>query len=322
MKSSTVIITGGAGFIGHHLACHLSEKFKVVVIDNFERGKLERIKTLDNVECLDIDLQDKKLLLKSLSKISNIECIFHLAAINGTGNFYRIPLRILETGVLSCLHILDVARHLNIKKIVLASSAEVYQDCDIKPTPEDVPLVVPSVENPRFSYGLSKIFTEYYGYHFGMVNDLNLSIFRPHNVYGSEMGNDHIVPAVVRQFFDQSNQSTVTLDMEGSLSASRAFCHISDVVRGIDMVFRKNQGVNVYNIGNPEVVDIQNLVKKIGGIFEKPYEFLSSNNIHLGGVEYRCPDIKKIANLGFVPLVNLDLGLKDYIDWYKQSRIL
>ena len=90
---------------------------------------------------------------------------------------------------------------MSIPKVVVASSAEVYQKPKTIPTPEDIELVVPSHLNPRYSYGLSKIFTEFYSLHYGLQKDLSVSIFRPHNVYGEDMGYKHVIPVFMLPFF-------------------------------------------------------------------------------------------------------------------------
>ena len=109
------------------------------------------------INVIDCDITNYDMLNNALTKI-NIDKIFHLAAINGTENFYNAPLKVMDVGVLGCFNILKYAKHNLVNKVIVASSAEVYQNSEIIPTPEDIPLIVPDVKNPRYSYGLSKIY--------------------------------------------------------------------------------------------------------------------------------------------------------------------
>ena len=129
----------------------------------------------------------------------DVEVIYHLAAINGTGNFYTIPIQIMDVGVLGCYNILKYASKKNISKTIVASSAEVYQDADIVPTPEYVPLIIPDVKNPRYSYALSKIYTEYYSYHFALLNNLNVMFFDRQCLW-TRYGLLHVIPQFIMEF--------------------------------------------------------------------------------------------------------------------------
>ena len=316
----TVLVTGGGGFIGHHLVNHLIKDNRVVVLDNFSRGTPERLAHLEN------DIVIKKCDITSYEDIESclngidIDTIFHLAAINGTGNFYKIPIEIMDVGVIGCFNILRYAKEFNVSRIITASSAEVYQEPSKIPTPEDIPLIVPEVKNPRFSYGLSKIYTEYYSYHFGLKHNMNISIFRPHNVFGPDMGLQHVIPQFIMEFLkENSSGSDIKIKTKGSLEAVRAFCYVDDIVKGLDVIHKKNNGVNVYNIGNVQRVSMKELLLEIGNIFDCNFKIQSDADEHLGGSMLRCPDISKIESLGFECSTSLEVGLKLTIAWYKEN---
>ncbi len=108
MLKGYTLITGGGGFIGHHLVKSFREDRKIIVIDNFVRGVPDRLKDCgSNVKIIDCDITDSKKLKDSI-KAYNIECVYHLAAINGTGNFYKIPIQIMDVGVMGCFNILHL----------------------------------------------------------------------------------------------------------------------------------------------------------------------------------------------------------------------
>lgn len=320
MKEEVFVVTGGGGFIGHHLVKHLMNISKVVVLDNFSRGTPERLVGLeDRVLIRNCDITNYDAIEKCLIDF-NVKIIYHLAAINGTGNFYKIPINIMDVGILGCLNVLTFAKKNHVEKVITASSAEVYQECDIVPTPEDVPLIVPDVKNPRFSYGLSKIYTEYYSYHFGLKHNMNISIFRPHNVFGPDMGLQHVIPQFIMEFLKKINTNEgVRIETKGSLEAVRAFCYVDDIVKGLILLSKKNSGVNVYNIGNTQRVKMSELLDEIGRLLKCEYTVLEGKNEHAGGSMLRCPDITKIGDLGYKCSVPLSEGLLRTINWYQDN---
>ena len=317
---NVVVVTGGGGFIGHHLVRRLMQDNKVVVLDNFSRGTPDRLVGLeDKVVIKKCDITDYASIEAALIDYE-VKSIFHLAAINGTGNFYKIPVQIMDVGIIGCKNILDYAKKYSVPKVITASSAEVYQECDLVPTPEDVPLVIPDVKNPRFSYGLSKIFTEYYSYHFGQKNGLNISIFRPHNVFGPDMGLQHVIPQFIMEFLRKAGSAgSIQIETKGSLEAIRAFCYVDDIVEGIILLSQSNTGVNVYNIGNTQQVNMRELLNLIATILDYQYNIAQCSDEHFGGSMLRCPDISKIKGLGFSCSVTLADGLSKTIDWYQKN---
>lgn len=317
--SDFTLITGGGGFIGHHLFKSFGDSKKIIVLDNFSRGMPERLKDVkDNAIVLNCDIRDAKELVKQTAPY-DIDCIYHLAAINGTGNFYKIPVEIMDVGVLGCYNILNLAKDRKTKKCIIASSAEVYQDPNKIPTTEDVTLKIPSFKNPRYSYALSKIYTEYYSYHFSKQHNLNTSIFRPHNVYGPDMGLQHVIPQFIMQFLE-NNEKILDLVTKGPIDSLRAFSYVSDVIEGIKLLEETDHHVDVFNIGTNEMVSIHEIIEKISNTLSIDYS-ISTKDQHPGSTPKRCPDISKISSLGYNPKVKFDEGLELTINWYKKNLI-
>lgn len=318
MKTVSVV-TGGGGFIGHHLVKELEKSENILVLDNFSRGVPERLNSCgSNVEVTKCDITNFNELKRILDKYK-IKDFYHLAAINGTGNFYKIPVQIMDVGIHGCHNVLNYSLEKKVERFIIASSAEVYQDPPLIPTPENVPLIVPSVTNPRYSYALSKIYTEYYSYQFGIKHNKNISIFRPHNVFGPDMGLQHVVPQFIMEFLKSENKELAEINTKGSLDAIRAFCYVDDIVNGLKIIRNKNEGVNVFNIGNDEKVSMRDLLERIANLTTKKYSILSNHDEHAGGTKLRCPDISKIKSLGYCPQYSLDDGLSITVNWYKKN---
>ena len=209
---------------------------------------------------------------------------------------------------------------MSIKKAVVASSAEVYQKPKIIPTPEDVELIVPSHKNPRYSYGLSKIFTEFYSLQYGLHRNLSVSVFRPHNVYGEDMGYKHVIPEFILPFVKSKleNKKNVSIKTKGAIDSSRAFCYVSDIIDGIEAISQLSS-TGVYNIGNPEPFSIRDVLSTLSEISGLDFKIDESQNKHVGSVTERIPDISKITELGFYPKINFLKGLTKTYNWYLEN---
>jgi len=309
MKQKNFLVTGGSGFIGSAIVNYLSSLGKnVVVFDNNSRGKLDRLYKNKNVSFIKGDIRNRKDLRKAFLKIHH-DTVIHLAYINGTKFFYKKPTEILDVAVKGLVNIFDLCVEKKIKNLFLASSSEVYQYANRIPTPEDIPLIIPDVKNPRYSYGGGKILTELMGYHYGKKFFKKLVIFRPHNVYGYDMGNEHVIPEFIKRIKLKSNY----FKMKGTGNETRSFIYISDFVRAFDRILNKGKHCEIYNIGTEEEVSIKNLAKKIAKIYKKRI-VIKNTNLAKGGTPRRCPDISKIKKLGFVQKISLEQGIQLILD--------
>jgi nucleoside-diphosphate-sugar epimerase len=309
MKQKNFLVTGGSGFIGSAIVNYLSSLGKnVVVFDNNSRGKLDRLQKNKNVSFIKGDIRNRKDLRKAFLKI-HYDTVIHLAYINGTKFFYKKPTEILDVAVKGLVNIFDLCIEKKIKNLFLASSSEIYQHANKIPTPEDIPLIIPDVKNPRYSYGGGKILTELMGYHYGKKFFKKLVIFRPHNVYGYDMGNEHVIPEFIRRIKLKSNYFKI----KGTGNETRSFIYISDFVRAFDTILNKGKHCEIYNIGTEEEVTIMNLAKKIAKIYKKKI-VIKNANLAKGGTPRRCPDISKIKKLGFVQKISLEQGIQLILD--------
>ncbi len=304
-----ILVTGGSGFIGSAIVKYLvKKKYNVVVFDNNSRGRSRRIKDVNKkISFIKGDIRDKKKLL-SINK--KIDTIIHLAYINGTKFFYKKPFEILDIAVNGYLNILEFCKIKKVQNLFLASSSEVYQNPIKIPTDENEMLKIPDIHNPRYSYGGGKIFSELYGLYFAKKYLKKFVIFRPHNVYGADMGNDHVIPEFIIRFKKIGKKKNFLI--HGTGNEVRSFIHVDDFINGFDKVFQKGKNTEIYNIGTTEKVKISRLAHLISKIYKKKIKIIRSK-LPKGSPSKRCPDIGKIKKLGFKQKISLRNGLKKVI---------
>jgi UDP-glucose 4-epimerase len=311
---SIVAVTGSGGFIGAYLVRYLVQQgHKVRCVDNFLRGRPERLKDIDGIEVFNADVRDKNALL---GIFKGCEVVFHLAAVNGTENFYKHPDLVLDVGVRGAIAVSEACIEAGVPDLVVASSAEVYQTPAVVPTDESVPLVMPNSLNPRYSYGGSKLISELIAFNYCRDKLRKVQVFRPHNVYGPDMGWKHVIPQLVGKLQQAEGAAKPSITLQGDGSETRAFCYVDDIVRGIVTMWEKGETMNVYHIGTMEEVSIRDLTQQICDAYGADAEVVSGPAME-GGTPRRCPDVGKMVKLGYKPQVSLKQGLDWTVSWYK-----
>jgi UDP-glucose 4-epimerase len=316
-----VVVTGGGGSIGAYLVRRLvREGWDVVVVDTMIRGEASRLADVaDDIELFTCDVRDQEALE---SAFVGAEVIMHLAAINGTENFYKHPELVLDVGLRGALAVVGAGRNAGVADLVVASSAEVYQTPSVVPTPETVPLTLPDSLNPRYSYGGSKIATELIAFDYAQDHYRKVQVFRPHNVYGPDMGYKHVIPQFIGRAAlarDEISSGSVPFDIQGDGTETRAFCYVDDVVNGVLTMYEKGGHREIFHIGNDEEVSIRDVAVRVGEIVGVELEIRPAE-VAAGATPRRCPDITKMRRLGYCPAVNLDDGLKRTAAWYLEHR--
>ena len=316
-----VLITGGAGFIGYHLARNLLERdYRVDLIDNFSRGvrdnSLLELATYDRVNLLDLDLLDTSA-LERLEK--DYDVIFHLAAIVGVSHVLKAPYDVLTKNVKLLENVIVLGKRQScLDRLIFASTSEVYagtlKHFSLRiPTPEETPLAVTELTQNRTSYMLSKIYGEAMCLHSG----LPVTIIRPHNFYGPRMGLSHVIPELCAKAFSSKDGKLEVF----SVSHKRTFCYIDDAVEMIRLLSESEKAIgDTFNVGCQEPErSIEEVASKIISIVGKCLTICPQPET-AGSPQRRCPDISKTTEVtGYRPLTDLDEGLKRTFEWYKEN---
>ena len=319
MNSKSYLLTGGCGFIGAALTRRLvREGHSVRVLDNQSRGSAERLAGISGqIEFIEADVRDTEAVKKAARGVTTV-C--HLAFINGTEFFYSKPELVLDVGVKGMINVIDACLDNGIKELALCSSSEVYQTPAEIPTGETVPLVIPDLLNPRYSYAAGKIISEMMTVNYGRRSFERVTIFRPHNVYGPDMGWEHVIPQFVVRMKELSSAGTDTVrfPIQGDGSQTRSFVYIDDFIDGVMLVLEKGEHMGIYHIGTMEEVSVADLAAMVGEYFGKAIE-LVPGELAKGGTPRRCPDIARISQLGYSPKYSLREGLNITAGWYDEN---
>ena len=311
------VVTGGSGFIGASICSYLlNQGHELKVLDDRSRGSSLHLKDIeDQIQYIHGDVRDFDAVNRA---VEGCEVVFHLAYVNGTRYFYEKPDLVLDVGIKGAINTIDAALANNVTRYVLASTGEVYNQPKNIPTTEDAEIIIPDIKNARFSYSGGKIASELLALHYGARKGLETVIFRPHNFYGPNMGNEHVIPEIINKILVQSKglkEKEVEIEIQGDGSETRAFCYVSDGSRGACIAGLEGKSEEIYHIGKEEEISIRELVNTIAKLMNVTL-FINSGVSPKGQTSRRCPSIKKISALGYVPEVTLEEGLQKSIDWY------
>lgn len=316
-----ILVTGGAGFIGLHLAEALASDGAnaITLVDDFSRGRrdheLEALLGRPNVALISADLTDPAS-YRDLGR--GYDEIYHLAGKLGVANVIERPYQVIRGNAMATLLLLDWWLAGGGDRLLYASTSEAYAWTQSfyplpVPTPESVPLALTDLTHPRASYAGVKMFGELAVIQAARTGRLNCAVVRYHNVYGPRMGFEHVIPELHARARRGENPMVVR-----SAHHVRAFCYVSDAVTASVAALRRANGQETFNIGNDaEPVTIGDLAQRllrITGVNAKVVEAPPAAN---DPIAKRCPDISRArARLGFNPAIALDRGLAMTLAWY------
>jgi UDP-glucose 4-epimerase len=318
-----VLVTGAAGFIGFALAEKLSRQAdtKVCLVDNFVRGERDaaylELCSRPGVSAFDLDLTDRQA-IEALPP--DVDVIFHMAALNGTQNFYERPYEVIRCSTLPTFHLLDrYGTGAGLKRFVYAGSSEAYAGTVTAfgwpvPTAENVPLCIADPTNVRWSYGAAKLHGEVMLTAAGQECGLAHTIIRYHNVYGPRMGDKHVIP----DFLERMKQGVYALY---GYEDTRSFLYIGDAVRATIELAECPQAANqTVNVGSDQELRILDLGQKLMELAGVDAE-ITLHESPPGSVSRRAPDVTRLkALIGFREEWTLLDGLRETMDYYLQRE--
>ncbi len=319
------IVTGGAGFLGSHLVEQLvANGHSVAVIDDMFRGKkknLEGCKGMEGYFLIMGDAADRSNYEKAADKLGGVDCVYHLAAINGTKWFHERPDFVVQVN----LDTLRVALDFSITRgarFVFTSSPEAFGEQPNMPlTNSSDSLFSSASEHGRHSYGASKYLGEILVQHAVSNNSLDARIVRPFNAYGPRLpGNAY---GQVTGIFLEQCRKEKPITIHGDGMQTRSFTWVEEVVEGIRIAGELSEGLDgsrlagsAFNLGNPEEVSISDLAKLCIDITGSPSEIHYEEVGHPGDSRRRVPDISEAQQvLGWSPFQSLEDGLKSCWRW-------
>ena len=301
-----VVVTGGAGFIGSHIAEELNDpRYQVTILDDLSTGKLANIEALlerPNVEFIHGSITDLGLLQRIFK---DVHFVFHQAAIPSVPRSIDNPMASHEVNVTGTLNVLLAARDNNIKKVVFASSSSVYGDTPTLPKVEDM------IPNPQSPYALTKLTGEYYCRVFKQVYNLPTVCLRYFNVYGPRQDSDSEYAAVIPLFITNivKGQGPIIF---GDGEQSRDLIYIKDVTEA-NILAAESDATGIFNIGRGESITINQLAK----LCIKLLSNYCVNPVHEaprpGDVKHSQADINRAKTFGFSPKYDLEEGLYETI---------
>jgi UDP-glucose 4-epimerase len=318
------LITGGAGFIGSHIAERLlRDGHKAEVIDNLSTGSLKNIEGFrkhPDFSFTEGDIRDAKL-MESLTK--RCDAVFHLAAAVGVNLIAEDPVHTIETNIGGTEVVLEAANKFG-KKTLIASSSEVYGKNEIVPFREDDDIVLGSTRMSRWSYACSKAVDEFLGLAFHQQYKLDVVIGRFFNTIGPRQTGQYGM--VVPRFVQRALRNEPVL-IYGTGQQRRCFCYVEDLIDAVTGLMNCEEAAGkVYNIGSIEEITIESLADKIIEMTnsKSKKEFMSYEKAYGRPIEdmmRRVPNLERIKKMtGWRPKTSLDEALRAIIENFKQAK--
>lgn len=326
LEGSTVLISGGAGFLGAAMAdvlLHLNRtRFarpaRAVIVDNFVTGvpaRVQRMAEDPHVTVIHADIS------RDVEITVPFQYAIHAAGIASPIIYRAKPLQTADVNVWGLRRMLELARAQDdLKGFLFFSTSEIYGDPDPDhiPTREDYRGYV-SCTGPRACYDESKRFGETLAVVYHQEFGFPIRSVRPFNVYGAgqRIDDGRIIPDLMRA---ATARQELVLHSDGR--ATRSFCYISDATAGFYLAMLKGRPGEAYNIGNPHEVSIRQVADLVSGLSGTPVTFQVSSDPHYltDNPQRRCPDLSKSGqDLGYAPQMSLEDGLRRTLRWARET---
>ena len=318
-----VLVTGGAGFVGSHLtdALYMSNE-DITVIDNFTTGSLANLASIKSrIKVIKGDIRDEKT-VKDL--VSNVDLVFHMAAALGVDNILNSTLDSMSVNITGSDVVLKAAAEHD-KRIVIASTSEIYGKNQNQPLAETDDRVIGSPQKIRWSYSDSKAIEEATATVLHQTKGLRVTTVRLFNTVGPRQKGKY---GMVLPRFVESALSGKPLTIYGNGKQTRVFCHVSDVVEGLLKIAKTDLSIGeVYNLGGVGETSISELAHRVIQITNSTseIEYIPYDKAYPFGFEdmqRRVPNITKLkSTIDWEPQQDLNQIIKDIMNFFKNKSI-
>ena len=316
----TILVTGGAGFIGSHLCERLvREGQEVICLDVFDsfyskQAKLRNIASMKEAEAFHLyegDIRDPAL-LEDLFGHHAVDAVVHLAAKAGVRPSLEVPRLYTDVNVTGTATLLEHARLFKVKRFVFGSSSSVYGNSDEVPLPETA-----STNQPVSPYAASKRAGELLAYTYHHLYGMDVACLRFFTVYGPRQRPEMAIHKFTR-LIDQGEG----VSLFGDGSSSRDYTYVDDIVSGILASLDRARGYQVFNLGRSEVVRLKELVAHIEAALGKQAKMVYQSE-QPGDVRRTCADLTHSRRtLGYEPRIGIQEGIRRFVEWYRtQARV-
>ena len=313
-----ILITGGAGFIGSSLADSLlNEGNDIVVVDNFNDYYAYEIKEANVKHNLDnphyhlykIDLTDKNA-LKNVFAENNFDTVVHLAGRAGVRPSIERPEDYVESNILATIHILELMKDFNVKKLVFASTSSVYGNCKAQIFSEDL-----KVTEPISQYAATKSACEQFCYTYHKLYNMNIVCLRFFTVYGPRQRPD----LAIHKFTDLISKHQ-PIPVFGDGTTKRDYTYIDDIISGVKAAIAYNKTpYEIINLGGGEPVSLSQMIKTIETTLGEK-AIIDRKPMQKGDVDKTVSDISKAQRLlGYNPQTRFSDGIAKFIKWWKNK---
>jgi UDP-glucuronate decarboxylase len=313
-KRQTVLVTGGAGFIGSHLCGELLKKgYRVICLDNLYTGREENIDLYKNDPNFTFVEHD---ICNPIALDGPLDQIYNLACPASPPHYQADPIKTMKTSILGALNVLELAKNKN-ARILQASTSEVYGDPDIHPQPETYwGKVNPIGIRSCYDEGKRSAETLFFDYH--RQYGVDIRVIRIFNTYGPNMRADD--GRVVSNFINQALRND-DITIYGDGSQTRSFQYVSDLVAGMLAMMENQKGfIGPVNLGNPDEFTMRELAERVMQLVPKSRSRIVYKKLPQDDPRQRKPDITLAKReLDWSPDVNLNTGLKKTIEYFSKT---
>ena len=317
MRGKRILITGGAGLIGSHIADLVARQdpSEIVILDNFVRGRLDNLdeaRRLANITIVEGDIRDTA---KVAETMAGIDILFHQAAIRITqcAEEPRLAHDVLATGT---FNVLEAAVNAGVKKVVAASSASVLGAADIFPTTEEH-----HSYNNRTIYGAAKVYNEALLRSFNEMRGLNYVALRYFNVYGPRMDVHGAYTEVLIRWMERIASGLPPIIM-GDGTQTMDFVHVRDIARANMLAAQSEVSDEVFNVASGSEISLRDLAQLLLDVMGSSLTPIHEPARKVNPVPRRLASTEKAArDIGFTTQISLEAGMADLVSWWQASRM-